>query len=103
MNFCTELSGFRSLLASATVPIPRMEGRMYQQFRSHDFNDRLVHSDAASSDAASTAIARGSGIDALAALEQIGTRRSFTRDEAVYPESDLPDCWSQAIPGTVPL
>src|SRR5882672_9078509 len=67
MNFCTDLSGFRSLLASATVPIiPQKEGRMYHQVRSHDFDGILVHSDAAS-----TAIARVSGSDALAALEQI--------------------------------
>jgi CRP/FNR family transcriptional regulator, nitrogen fixation regulation protein len=69
---------------------------MYHQFRSHDVDGSLVHSDAAS-----IAIARASGFDALAALEQIGTRRSFTRDEAIYTESDLSDCWYKVVSGTV--
>jgi len=69
---------------------------MYHQFRSHDVDGSFVHSDAAS-----IAIARASGFDALAALEQIGTRRSFTRDKAIYTESDLSDCWYKVISGTV--
>jgi len=69
---------------------------MYQQFRSHDFDGIPAHSDAAR-----TAIARASGPDALAPLEQIGTRRSFTRDEAIYTDSDLSDCWYNVISGAV--
>jgi CRP/FNR family nitrogen fixation transcriptional regulator len=69
---------------------------MYQELRSSHLDGVLARSDAAS-----TAIARPNGFDALAALEQIGTRRSFTRDEAIYAESDLSDCWYNVISGTV--
>jgi CRP/FNR family nitrogen fixation transcriptional regulator len=69
---------------------------MYQELRSSHLDGVLARSDAAS-----TAIARPSGFDALAALEQIGTRRSFTRDKAIYTESDLSDCWYNVISGTV--
>ena len=69
---------------------------MYHQFSSHNIDGSLAHSDAAS-----TATARATGFDALAALEQIGTSRSFTRDEAIYAESDLSDCWYNVISGTV--
>jgi CRP/FNR family transcriptional regulator, nitrogen fixation regulation protein len=68
---------------------------MYQELRSSHLDGVLAHSDA------STAVAGAGGIDALAALEQIGTRRSFTRDEAIYAESDLSDCWYNVISGTV--
>lgn len=50
-------------------------------------------------DAASVA---GSGqLDELVALEQLGSRRSFARDEAIYAEGDLADCWFRVIFGTV--
>jgi CRP/FNR family transcriptional regulator, nitrogen fixation regulation protein len=68
---------------------------MYQELRSSHLDGVLARSDA------SAAIAGAGGIDALAALEQIGTRRSFTRDEAIYAESDLSDCWYNVISGTV--
>ena len=44
----------------------------------------------------------GSGqLDALIALEQIGARRSFTRDDEIYAEGDRSDCWFKVISGTV--
>jgi CRP/FNR family nitrogen fixation transcriptional regulator len=35
------------------------------------------------------------------ALERIGTRHSFTRDEEIYAEGDLSDSWYQVLSGTV--
>lgn len=49
----------------------------------------------------SAAIARSGRLDALVALEQIGTRRSFSRDEEIYAEGDAPDCWYRVVSGTV--
>jgi CRP/FNR family nitrogen fixation transcriptional regulator len=69
---------------------------MYQQFRSHDFDGIPGRSDAVR-----TAIAPASEPDAFAPLEQIGTRRSFTRDEAIYTDSDPSDCWYNVISGAV--
>jgi CRP/FNR family nitrogen fixation transcriptional regulator len=69
---------------------------MYQQFRSHDFDGIPAHADAAR-----TAIAHASEPDAFAPLEQIGTRRSFTRDDAIYTDSDPSDCWYNVISGAV--
>ena len=69
---------------------------MYQQFRSHDFDGIPPHSDAVR-----TGIAPASEPDAFAPLEQIGTRRSFTRDDAIYTDSDPSDCWYNVISGAV--
>jgi CRP/FNR family nitrogen fixation transcriptional regulator len=44
----------------------------------------------------------GSGqLDELIALEQLGSRRSFARDEEIYAEGDRADCWFKVISGTV--
>src|ERR1051326_3267651 len=44
----------------------------------------------------------GSGeLDALVALEQIGVRRSFTRDEEIYADGDRSDFWFRVVSGTV--
>lgn len=44
----------------------------------------------------------GSGqLDELIALEQLGSRRSFARDEEIYAERDRADCWFKVISGTV--
>lgn len=51
---------------------------------------------------ASAPAAAGSGrLDELVALEQIGTHRSFTRDEEIYAEGAHSDCWFRVISGTV--
>jgi CRP/FNR family transcriptional regulator, nitrogen fixation regulation protein len=40
-------------------------------------------------------------LDALVALERIGTRRSFRRDDEIYAESDASASWYRVISGTV--
>lgn len=47
------------------------------------------------------AIARSGQLDALVALEQIGTRCNFARDEEIYAEGDMADCWYKVVSGTV--
>jgi CRP/FNR family nitrogen fixation transcriptional regulator len=46
-------------------------------------------------------VARSGQLDALVALEQIGARRSFTRDDEIYAEGDRADCWYKVASGTV--
>ena len=50
---------------------------------------------------ASAAVARSGQLDALTALEQIGTRRSFARDQELFAEGDGSDCWFRVISGAV--
>ena len=47
------------------------------------------------------AIARSGQLDALVALEQIGRRRSFSRNEGIYAEGDASDCWYRVVSGAV--
>jgi len=47
------------------------------------------------------AVARSGQLDALVALEQIGTRHSFSRDEEIYAEGDASECWYQVVSGAV--
>jgi len=49
----------------------------------------------------SLTVAQSGQLEALVALEQIGARRSFTRDDEVYTEGNLADCWYKVISGTV--
>ena len=37
----------------------------------------------------------------LVELEQIGTRRCFNRDEEIFAEGDVGDCWYRVVSGTV--
>jgi CRP/FNR family transcriptional regulator, nitrogen fixation regulation protein len=46
-------------------------------------------------------IARSRALDALVALERIGMRRSFRRDDEIYAEGDVSDSWYRVISGTV--
>jgi CRP/FNR family nitrogen fixation transcriptional regulator len=48
-----------------------------------------------------TAVADSGQFDALVALEQIGSRRSFARDHEIYAEGDRADCWYKVVSGTV--
>lgn len=48
-----------------------------------------------------TAIAQSGQLDALVALERIGSRRSFARDEEIYAEGDPTDGWYKVVSGTV--
>jgi CRP/FNR family transcriptional regulator, nitrogen fixation regulation protein len=50
---------------------------------------------------AGAAIARSGEFDALLALEQIGTRRSFFRNQEIFAEGDSADCWFKVISGAV--
>ena len=54
-------------------------------------------------DTSGAAIARSGQLDGLVALEQIGIRRSFARDEEIYAEGDAADCWYKVVSGTVRL
>lgn len=46
-------------------------------------------------------VAQSGQLDELVALEQLGSRRSFTRDEDIYAEGDRADCWFKVVSGTV--
>ena len=50
---------------------------------------------------ASLPVARSGQLEALVALEQIGTRRSLGRDEEIYAEGDRADSWYKVVSGTV--
>src|SRR5271154_7198620 len=46
-------------------------------------------------------IAQSGQLDALVALERIGTRLSFSRNDEIYAEGDSADCWYKVVSGTV--
>jgi CRP/FNR family nitrogen fixation transcriptional regulator len=75
-----------------------MEGKMYRQFGSANF-DTVLHR----SMPPAAASAQSRGLDELVALEGIGTRRSFARDQEIYAEGDASDSWYRLISGTVRL
>jgi len=68
---------------------------MYVQFTGYgcDALDR--------SGSSSGAVALSGGLDALVAFEAIGSRRSFARNEEIFPEGDAADCWFKVVSGTV--
>jgi CRP-like cAMP-binding protein len=47
------------------------------------------------------ALAKPGELDALVALEQIGTRRTFTANDEIYAEGDASDSWYRVVSGTV--
>jgi CRP/FNR family transcriptional regulator, nitrogen fixation regulation protein len=47
------------------------------------------------------AVTHSGQLDGLVALEHIGSRRSFARDEEIYAEGDPSDCWCKVVSGTV--
>jgi CRP/FNR family nitrogen fixation transcriptional regulator len=49
----------------------------------------------------SATIAWSGQLDALVALERIGTRLSFSRNDEIYAEGDSSDCWYKVVSGTV--
>jgi CRP/FNR family nitrogen fixation transcriptional regulator len=61
-----------------------------------DFGERLDRSGSASA-----GLAYSGRLEALVALERIGARRSFGRDEAIYAEGDPSDSWYKVISGAV--
>lgn len=46
-------------------------------------------------------IAQSGQLDALVALERIGTRLSVARNAVIYVEGDSADCWYKVVSGTV--
>ena len=69
---------------------------MYRQFSNIDYRNGyagLEHN--------SLTIAQSGRLDALVALERIGTRLSFSRNDEIYPEGDRADCWYKVVSGTV--
>jgi len=69
---------------------------MYRQFGNFDYRNgfpELGHD--------STTIAQSGHLDALVALERIGTRLSFSRNDEIYAEGDSSDCWYKVVSGTV--
>jgi CRP-like cAMP-binding protein len=46
-------------------------------------------------------LAESGQLDALVALERIGTQLSFSRNEEIYTEGDSTECWYKIISGTV--
>src|ERR1700674_5286432 len=73
-----------------------MEGQMFKQFGAGDLNDGFD-----GRRQADPAIARSGQLDPLLALERIGTRRSFSRDQEIYAEGDPSDSWYKVVLGTV--
>lgn len=69
---------------------------MYNQLRSGGLDSSFEYPSVAS-----PAILGAGAIDTLLGFEQIGTRRSFVRDQAIYSECDLSDCWYRVVRGAV--
>jgi hypothetical protein len=73
-----------------------MEGPMFKQFDTNGISGTFERLGLGSH-----AVARSGQLDALVALEEIGGRRSFTRDEEIYAEDELSDGWYKVVSGTV--
>jgi CRP/FNR family nitrogen fixation transcriptional regulator len=69
---------------------------MYRQFGNSDYRDEF-----AGRQHDSVTIAQSGQLDALVALERIGTRLSFSRNDEIYAEGDDADCWYKVVSGTV--
>jgi CRP/FNR family nitrogen fixation transcriptional regulator len=69
---------------------------MYRQLGNSGYRDGLARS--ANS---YPKIAQSGQLDALVALERIGTRHSFSRNHEIYAEGDETDCWYKVVSGTV--
>ena len=69
---------------------------MYRQFGNIDYRNgiaELGHD--------SATVAQSGHLDALVALERIGTRLSFARNAEIYAEGDSSECWYKVVSGTV--
>jgi CRP/FNR family transcriptional regulator, nitrogen fixation regulation protein len=75
-----------------------MERAMFVQFTGSGYSDAI---DRPGSSAGS--VAQSGMLSALVAFEQIGSRRSFQRNEEVFAEGDAADCWFKVVSGTVRL
>lgn len=70
---------------------------MFKHFGTIDLGERLAGPRVVD------AVARSGQLDALLALEAIGSRRSFAHDEEIYAEGAPSDCWYKVVSGTVRL
>ena len=69
---------------------------MYRQFGNINYRNgitELGHD--------SATVAQSGQLDALVALERIGTRLSFSRNAEIYAEGDSSECWYKVVSGTV--
>jgi CRP/FNR family transcriptional regulator, nitrogen fixation regulation protein len=77
-------------------PSQVLEGIMYRQFGNSDYRNGLVelgHD--------RIGVVQSGQLDALVALERIGTRLSFSHNDEIYAEGDGSDCWYKVLSGTV--
>ena len=70
---------------------------MYRQFDPDQFGRPLERTGSVA------AVAQSGELDALVALERIGVRRSFARDQEIYAEGNVSDSWYRVVSGTVRL
>src|SRR5215471_7208454 len=80
------------MLSSATG----LEGTMYRQFGNPAHPSGL-----AGSAQDHFTVAKSGYLDALVALERIGTRLSYSRNGEIYAEHDDADYWYKVVSGTV--
>jgi CRP/FNR family transcriptional regulator, nitrogen fixation regulation protein len=73
-----------------------MEAQMFKEFGAGGFSDGFD-----GRGLTDPAIARSGQLDPLLALEGIGARRSFARDQEIYAEGDPSDSWYKMVLGTV--
>jgi CRP/FNR family transcriptional regulator, nitrogen fixation regulation protein len=76
-----------------------MEGQMFKQF--DQFGAGGLTHDSPRFALDGSAIVQSGQFAALVALERIGSRRSFARDEEIYAEGDPSDGWYKVVSGTV--
>jgi CRP/FNR family nitrogen fixation transcriptional regulator len=69
---------------------------MYRQFGNTDYRNGV-----AEFGQDSIGVAQSGQLDALVALERIGARLSFARNDEIYAEGDGSDCWYKVVSGTV--
>jgi len=69
---------------------------MYRQFGNSDYRGGLA---GLADDYAG--VAQSGQLDALVALERIGTRLSLSRNDEIYAEGDESDYWYKVVSGTV--
>jgi CRP/FNR family nitrogen fixation transcriptional regulator len=95
----TEHSEYRrGAVAIILRPSQRAEERgeaMYVQFASNGYGD------ARDSSGSGGGMAHSGTLDTLIALERIGTRRLYARNDEIFAEGDPADCWFRVISGAV--
>src|SRR6516225_3049666 len=74
----------------------RWRETMYRQFGNTDYRNGV-----AEFGQDSIGVAQSGQLDALVALERIGSRLSFARNDEIYAEGDGSECWYKVISGTV--